>query len=244
MTVLLALHGFTGSPQSWDFLADRPALPKIVPALVGHVGALGDDRVVDFESEVERLATFIPEFETAHLVGYSLGARLALGLALRHPERVSRLTLVSGHPGLSSAAEREARRAADAAWADVLLNRGLSAFVDAWQAQPLWASQLALDSEILRKKRAERLRQSAPGLARSLKLTGLAEMPDYLAELGEVRIPVDLIAGQLDHKFSALARLMAQRLSRARLQIVPDSGHDLLIERPDRITEAIEGSPP
>jgi 2-succinyl-6-hydroxy-2,4-cyclohexadiene-1-carboxylate synthase len=240
MNSLLALHGFTGSPKSWDFLSHRQALPMTVPALVGHVGCEAGGRVVDFESEVDRLAACIADSHTAHVVGYSLGARLALGLALRHPERVSQLTLLSGHPGLSSASERNARRAADASWCDLLLSRGLRAFVDAWQAQPLWASQANLEAAVLRQKRAERLSHSAPGLARSLCVTGLAEMPDYSAMLAEIRVPVTLLAGQLDHKFSALARLMAERLPRARLVLVPGTGHDLLLECPGVIVDVIE----
>jgi 2-succinyl-6-hydroxy-2,4-cyclohexadiene-1-carboxylate synthase len=244
MTSLLALHGFTGSPKSWDFLGHRQALPMIVPALVGHVGSEAGSRIVDFEGEVDRLAALIPVSHTVHAVGYSLGARLALAMALRHPERVSKLTLLSGHPGLTSASERTARRAADAAWCDLLVSRGLRAFVDAWQAQPLWASQAALEAPVLREKRAERLSHSAPGLARSLRVTGLAEMPDYGARLSEIRVPVTLVAGQLDHKFSALARLMAERLARARLVLVTDAGHDLLLECPELIVEVIERGAP
>jgi 2-succinyl-6-hydroxy-2,4-cyclohexadiene-1-carboxylate synthase len=240
MTSLLALHGFTGSPKSWNFLSHRQALPMIVPALLGHAGSEADGRVVDFEAEVDRLAALIPVSHTAHVVGYSLGARLALGMALRHPERVSTLTLLSGHPGLTSASERTARRAADATWCDLLLSRGLGAFVDAWQAQPLWATQAELEAAVLRQKRAERLSHSASGLARSLRVTGLAEMPDYSARLSDLRVPVTLIAGQLDHKFSALARLMAERLHRAKLVLLPDVGHDLLLECPELIAEVID----
>src|SRR4029077_15510464 len=103
-------HGFTGSPRSWDFLPDRRALPRIVPALVGHSGSEAGSEVNGFEDEVDRLASLTPE-RGVHAVGYSLGARLALGLALRHPARVTRLTLISCHPGLHSTAERAARRA-------------------------------------------------------------------------------------------------------------------------------------
>jgi 2-succinyl-6-hydroxy-2,4-cyclohexadiene-1-carboxylate synthase len=164
---------------------------------------------------------------------------LALGLALRHPARVSRLTLVSGHPGLGSDAERTARRASDAAWCELLLTRGLPAFVDAWQAQPLWSTQAGLAEPVRAKKRSERLSHSTEGLVRSLRATGLAEMPCYAPQLAEIRVPVTLLAGEMDGKFCLIARAMASRLPHCRLDIVPGAGHDLVLERPELITRVI-----
>lgn len=236
MTPLLALHGFTGSPRSWDFLADAPG-QRWIPALVGHAG--GDAaEVVDFEAEVARLAALIAG-DPAHVIGYSLGARLALGIALRHPERVRRLTLLSGHAGLSSEMDRAARRASDAAWIAMLLNRGLQEFVEAWEALPLWATQARLAPEQRAEKRRERLSHSALGLAQSLRCTGLAEMPDFWHELRTLHLPVTLVAGSLDTKFSALARHMAEQIERAELVIVPDVGHDLLLECPSFVGELV-----
>ena len=239
MISTLALHGFTGSPRSWDFLPADEISKCVAPALVGHVGAAFAGDVTHFDAEIDRLAALLPDTGAAHVVGYSLGARLALGLALRHPGRVSRLTLLSAHPGLDSPSEREARRASDGAWCELLLTRGLEAFVDAWQAQPLWASQASVPAALLRKKRAERLSQTAVGLVQSLRSTGLGQMPPYLEQLTRLRIPVALLAGELDGKFCELARSMTARLPLAELEIVPGAGHDLLLERPDLITEVI-----
>jgi 2-succinyl-6-hydroxy-2,4-cyclohexadiene-1-carboxylate synthase len=238
VTLLVALHGFTGSPRSWDFLADRKAMPRFVPALVGHSGSDAGHDIHSFEAEVDRLAALAPE-SGAHLVGYSLGARLALGLALRHPARVKRLTLLSCHPGLHTQAERAARRASDEAWCDILLTRGVAAFVDAWQAQPLWATQIQLPHAVRQRRQSERLSHTAQGLVRSLRATGLGEMPDYAERLTEIRVPVTLLAGALDGKFSVLARQMAERVPHADLEIVEGAGHDLLLERPELVTEVI-----
>jgi 2-succinyl-6-hydroxy-2,4-cyclohexadiene-1-carboxylate synthase len=239
MTALLALHGFTGSPQSWDFLPTQPSVRRFVPALVGHLGSSAGSEVIDFETEVDRLARLSAEASTLHVVGYSLGARLALGFALRHPGRVSRLTLISAHPGLASEAERAQRRAADERWCDLLLKSGSLAFVDAWQAQPLWASQTGVAEEALSRKRRERLSHEPSGLARSLRVTGLAEMPNYRDALAKIERPITLIAGSLDEKFRELAEQMAKTVSHAELLIVERAGHDLLLERPELITEVI-----
>lgn len=239
MTARLLLHGFTGSPKSWDFLADQPGLRRFAPALVGHVGSNAGSDVLDFEAEVDRLARLSAEADALHVVGYSLGARLALGLALRHPARVSRLTLISGHPGLASELERVERRAADERWCELLESRGLPAFVDAWQAQPLWASQAGLDEATLSRKRNERLSHDPAGLARSLRVTGLAEMPNYRDMLGEIRVPLTLCAGALDTKFRHLAEQIAKAVAHAELNIVDGAGHDLLLERPEFIAQVI-----
>jgi 2-succinyl-6-hydroxy-2,4-cyclohexadiene-1-carboxylate synthase len=240
MTPLLTLHGFTGSPRSWDFLPPQKELPRLDPALLGHAGSDAGGEVQSFEDEVDRLALLAPE-SGVHVVGYSLGARLALGLALRHPKRVTRLTLLSCHPGLHTPAERAARRASDQAWCDILLRRGVPAFVDAWQAQSLWYSQKQLPDALRQQRQSERLSHTAQGLALSLRLTGLGEMPDYGARLAELRVPVTLLAGAIDGKFSALAKHMAERLPQATLQIVAGAGHDLLLERPELVTALIRG---
>jgi 2-succinyl-6-hydroxy-2,4-cyclohexadiene-1-carboxylate synthase len=211
----------------------------LVPALVGHTGSTAGPEVLRFEDEVDRLAALASDANALHVVGYSLGARLALGLALRHPARVARLTLVSAHPGLATEAERATRRASDAAWCELLETRGLAAFAEAWAAQPLWASQARLSDVQRAKKQKERLEQDPAGLARSLRVTGLAEMPCYLPALAEIRVPTDVLAGALDQKFASLARTLANHITRSRLEIVPDAGHDLLLERPDFITEVI-----
>lgn len=236
---MLALHGFTGSPRNWDFLATPPSVRRFVPPLVGHRGSDAGSEVIDFESEVDRLARLSNEAASVHVVGYSLGARLALGLAVRHPTRVSRLTLISAHPGLESDAERVQRRAADERWCELLLSRGSVAFVDAWQAQPLWASQAGLDRSALDEKRNQRLSHDPVGLVRSLRVTGLAQMPNYREALAQLRVPLTLIAGSLDAKFQELARQMAKTVSHAELLIADGAGHDLLLERPELITEVI-----
>ena len=240
MSSLLALHGFTGSPRSWDFLPSEPkGATRFVPALVGHFGAEADDHVLDFEAEVDRLAQLSVAASTLHVVGYSLGARLALGFALRHPARVSRLTLISGHPGLASDTERSERRAADARWCELLLNHGSVAFVDAWQAQSLWATQAQLDAATLSRKRSERLSHDPAGLSRSLRATGLAEMPNYRPGLAQLTVPLTLLAGALDTKFRKLAEQMAKTVAHSELAIVDGAGHDLLLERPEFIAAVI-----
>jgi 2-succinyl-6-hydroxy-2,4-cyclohexadiene-1-carboxylate synthase len=227
------LHGFTGSAESWnDVLVRLPTRAARCPPLLGHGAAA--DGVETFDDEVARLAEELGG-APVHLAGYSLGARLALGIAVRHPERVARLTLIGVHPGLTSEEERVERRRADARWIGMLETCGIAAFVDAWCAQPLFASERNLPDAVRRRRNDERLRHDPRELARSLRVTGLAEMPDFRPHLAGVRVPVVLLTGALDPKFTALAEELSHVLPRARHTIVSGAGHALLLERPDLV---------
>jgi 2-succinyl-6-hydroxy-2,4-cyclohexadiene-1-carboxylate synthase len=113
-----------------------------------------------------------------------------------------------------------------------LRERGLTAFVDAWQALPLWASQLGLSEAAKRAQREQRLRHSAEGLAQSLLHHGLGNMPDFRASLGAIRTRVDLVVGERDHKFVTLAQELCPLIPNAQLRVAPDAGHNVLLERP------------
>jgi 2-succinyl-6-hydroxy-2,4-cyclohexadiene-1-carboxylate synthase len=227
------LHGFTGSTESWnDVLVRLPTRKAHRPPLLGH-GATAPG-VKTFDDEADRLGEALGE-TPVHLAGYSLGARLALAIAVRHPRRVAQLTLIGVHPGLAGEKAREERRRADARWIELLETCGIEAFVDAWSAQPLFASERSLPDAVRRRRHEERLRHDPKQLARSLRVTGLAEMPDLRPHLAGVRVPVLLMSGALDPKFSALAEELSLALPRARHTIVSGAGHALLLERPDLV---------
>ena len=222
----LCLHGFTGTPDSFEQLALPPG--SVTPTLGGHVGG---DVSGSFEDEIERLAALGSGCDG--LLGYSLGGRLALGILAQYPQRFRHALVVSAHPGLLTDAERSARRDGDARFVDVLQSRGLHGFVDVWQALPLWASQGGLPDSVKQAQRAQRLRHQAHGLAQSLLQHGLGEMPNLRPLLRQVRTPVDLLVGERDLKFISLAEELAELLPHVRLTVAPGAGHNLLLERPE-----------
>lgn len=240
---LVLLHGFTGSPESWaDVLQGLgPAVPTLAPALHGHDGTPGSAALRTFESEVDRLAGVVRARHGtgSHLVGYSLGGRLALGLLVRHAGLFDSATLIGASPGLTTAREREARAARDEEWARLLEQEGIPTFVAAWEALPLFQTQEALPAE--RRSQQDRIRQAhnARGLARSLRVLGLGAMPDYRPRLARVKVPVRVVAGEADPKFRALAGEMAGRLPEAALTLVPDAGHNVVLEKPEEIARLL-----
>jgi 2-succinyl-6-hydroxy-2,4-cyclohexadiene-1-carboxylate synthase len=228
----LLLHGFTGTPHSFG----RLALPEdcVIPARCGHLDA---PLAHSFWAEVDRVAALGRACTT--LLGYSLGGRLALGLLARHPQRFERALIVSAHPGLTSHAERVARREHDQHYVRLLREQGLAAFLAEWEALPLWATQQTLPTELLLRQRRERERHDPERLALSLCYQGLAEMPDLRPLLNQVRCQVRVLAGERDLKFAALARELCGRIPGARLTIAEDAGHNLLLERPELLTDQL-----
>lgn len=215
------LHGFVGDPTTWIPLAGAGTCV----ALPGHGG--GPVRAT-WDANLDAIADAIGA--CALVVGYSLGARVALGLVATG--RVPRAILVSVNPGIADA-ERAARRTSDARWASLLRERGIAAFVDAWEAQPLFATQARVPAARLAARRARRLAHDPEQLARSLEVMGLAEMPDYRAAIAADRCA--LIAGADDTKYVAMARGLA-----APLEVIADCGHDPTIEQPEALESALE----
>jgi len=253
---LVCIHGFTGSPASFDPLARALARHGVVrlcrPALLGHGAAVGADarrgprsqRAACFEDEVDRVAALVVRegFAGAHLLGYSLGARVALGLLARHPFLFAGATLIGVHPGLGSAEERASRVGSDERWCTLLERRGVGAFIDAWEAQPLFASQRALDARSSAAQRRVRAAHSAEGLARALRVLGLGRMPNYRGALVMCPVKVRLVVGERDEKFSSVAAALAQLAPRVELDEVPGVGHNVLLEAREHVEHVLRGA--
>jgi 2-succinyl-6-hydroxy-2,4-cyclohexadiene-1-carboxylate synthase len=237
------LHGFAGAPSSWDLVVARlpPRARVLRPTLVGHAGPPTPDAPASFAAEVERLAALIGAADArgAHLCGYSLGGRLALGLVAHDPDLASRVTVIGAHPGLpEDAPERGERAATDERWATLLEREGIAAFAAAWAAQPLFASQEELPPSLRGMLAAQRLGHEPRGLAHAMRALSLARMPDLRPALAAPGLPrITFMAGLRDEKFAMLAAETATLLpaGRARTLMVPGAGHNLLLERPAEV---------
>jgi 2-succinyl-6-hydroxy-2,4-cyclohexadiene-1-carboxylate synthase len=232
---LVLLHGFSGSRRTWEGLAAAlaPARRVIAPDLPGHGESRGSD-LLSLDGTAALLLEALDRIGVGRfaLAGYSMGGRLALRLALEMPERVTRLVLESASPGIEDAVERSRRRAADEALARSIEEEGVAAFVARWEALPLFATQARLPSGRRDALRAIRLAQRAEGLAASLRHAGVGTQPWLGARLGELAMPVLLVAGEEDAKFTALARAMATAIRDVRVAILPGAGHAPHLERP------------
>jgi 2-succinyl-6-hydroxy-2,4-cyclohexadiene-1-carboxylate synthase len=229
---VVLVHGFTQTLAAWGPVAERLAnrWEVVRVDLPGH-GRSGAVRV-GFEEAAGLVGA---AGGAGAYVGYSLGGRLCLRLALDRPDLVRALVLVGASPGIADPRERAARRAADERLAAEVERDGVAAFLDRWLAGPLFAT---LPPEAA--GRAERLANTAEGLAYALRRLGTGvEEPlwDRLAGLGP---PALLVAGERDAKFGDLARRMAAAIGpSARVAIVAGAGHAVHLERPAELTTLV-----
>lgn len=234
MKTFVLLHGFTGAPRSFDALVERlPAGARIVrPMLPGH--GPSPQSVGTWRREVDRLGDGLrsEEVSDAHLVAYSFGGRLGWSLLERAPALFARATLIGAHPGLSTPAEREARRASDAEWIAMLEERGHEDFVQAWEQLPLWDTQRSLPVAELDAQRVVRRSHTASGLASALRRLGLAEMPR--ADVSQITADVSLLVGERDERHCALAHATGLDV-----RVAVGVGHNVLLEDLDAVTEAV-----
>jgi 2-succinyl-6-hydroxy-2,4-cyclohexadiene-1-carboxylate synthase len=247
VTPIVFLHGFTGVPETFEPISATLAAPTIslAPALLGHRG--GPTRGESFAAEVHRLAAWLDrEAHTpAILVGYSLGARLAVALAHERPAACRALILIGVNPGLRLAAERTARVASDEELASFLEQHGTAAFLaQRWEPQPLFASQRRLPSTVLATQSAQRMRHDAFGLANCLRVLGLGVMPsywDFLPRLAD-QVPITLLTGTLDEKFHTLANEICALNPKIAWLSAPNVGHNLLLEAPELVAQMVQHS--
>jgi len=241
---LICLHGFTGRGGAWrPVLAAGPAQRLAwCPDLLGHGPRVPGAAVTSFEAELDRLDAGLDRrgLERVLVVGYSLGARLGLGLLARYSERCAGAVLIAARAGLADPRARRVRRDQDAALAALLRAEGVETFIDRWQAMPMFASQQRLRPQQRAVHRRRRLSHTAGGLARSLEILGLGSMPNLRALLNGLDRPLRLMVGGLDRAFRAEAEALVRSMPRARLEVVSGVGHDVVLEAPLRVAAAID----
>lgn len=228
---VVLVHGFTQTRASWRSVRDRldPVYRTVAVDLPGHGGS-GPLRL-DLAAGAAALGGSAGR---ASYVGYSMGGRHALQLALASPALVERLVLVSTTAGIGDAVARRDRRAADRARADRLERIGLPAFLREWLDQPLFATLPAAAAAL-----DERLTNTAAGLAASLRLAGTGAQEPLWDRLGELGIPVLVVAGALDAKFVDHAERLAGSIPAAELAIVASAGHAVHLEQPEAFSSLL-----
>lgn len=243
---LLLLHGFTGTARSWEPHLERWAASHrvIAPDLLGHghSDAPVDPSRYALERQASDLAGLLAllEVTSADVVGYSMGARLALALALEHSHLVQQLVLESPSAGIADPAARAERRMADEQLAVDIERDGVEAFVDQWERLPLFASHAALPVATRERLRAERVSHDPVGLASSLRGAGQGAMAPLHDRLPEITRPTLVVAGALDEIGTGRARVVAESLSNARLEVIVDAGHTPHLERPDVFAASVD----
>ncbi len=244
---LLLLHGFTGCAANWqDAMGELQSRYRVFAIdLPGHGQTAAPNEPAHFAMPfvARQISVFIGDVigGSANLLGYSMGGRLALCIALDHPVCVQKLLLESASPGLASLAERQARIASDEALAMRIVRDGIEPFMDAWERLPLFASQAQVPQRARARLRALRLQNDPAGLALSLRGMGTGAQPSLWDRLPAWTKPTLLITGALDAKFVEINRAMAQRMPHALHHIVERAGHAVHFEQPDLFIALLKG---
>ena len=242
---VLLLHGFSGDHASWSSLTEdlREKYQIIAPDILGHGASDAPRDAADYRmgAVAADIVDLLDQLSCrrCHLLGYSMGGRLALNLALSYPDRFSSLILESASPGLARAMERDARRQRDEALADKIEARGVDWFVDYWERLPLWASQARLPADVLAAQRTSRRRNRPVGLANSLRGMGGGAQPSHWIDLPRLQLPTLLIVGQADAKFVRINRAMARGIPRSTLEMISRAGHNTHLEDPAAFRQTV-----
>lgn len=235
---VVLLHGFTHTGASWDpvvaALGER--YRALAPDIRGH-GSASRRTPVSLEAVLDDLAALAPARFT--LTGYSMGGRIALHATLALPTRIDRLVLIGASPGLASPADRDARRSADEELARQIESSSIEQFARRWAQTPMLTGQ---PPKVAAAVHRDRLRNRPTGLARALRGLGTGALPSLWERLEEISVPVTLLVGERDRKFSAIASDMARALAAAEVIVVPGAGHAAHLEAPERVAAVIAKS--
>lgn len=231
---VVLVHGFTQTHRSWDEVAaaldDRFEVVRV--ELPGHGGSA--DETLDF---VEAAAAIGEAGGPATYVGYSMGGRLCLRLALDRPDLVGSLVLVGASPGIADEDARDERRRSDALLATDLEGGDTKTFLQAWLAQPMFETTKPRPDEL-----AARRANSAEGLAYALRALGTGSQDPLWDRLPELAMPVLLVVGEHDAKFLGIAAGMVNGGAPARTEVVEGAGHAVLLDRPGECADLIAGA--
>ncbi len=219
------VHGFTQTGESWRPVAEAIARGGNEVVLVDRPGHGRSGSVsADLPGTAELLADTCGR---ATYVGYSLGGRVCLHLAVARPDLVERLAVLGATPGLRDADERAARVAGDEALAERIIAIGVDAFLDEWTALPLFGALRPTADDL-----AARRSNSAAGLAGSLRRCGTGTQQPLWDRLGSLGMPVLAMAGSRDAKFLTLASEIAAGVQRGRFRSIPDADHAAHLQQP------------
>lgn len=225
------VHGFTQTRDSWnDVVSELTTFTCTSIDAPGH-GDSGDGR----RSLVECGDDIAETMPDGVLVGYSMGARMALHTALQHPYKVEKLVLVSGTAGIDDDNERAQRRISDNALADRIEAIGVADFINEWLSNAMFADLSTEAAQI-----PNRLKNTARGLANSLRFAGTGTQTPVWDSLHQLQMPVLLITGENDQKFTLLAQRMNAEISHSQLVTIPSCGHTVHLEKHQAFIDAFK----
>ncbi len=243
ISTVLMLHGFTGSHKAMEELSSLLPYDCVAPDLIGHGRSPCPDELSPYRMKemVKQLDSVmgIHLRKPVDLLGYSMGARLALTYAMSRQEDLNSLILIGGTAGIANHEDRQLRSSQDSRIAANIEEFGLEQFVHYWENRPIFSSQKSLPLEKQKRMRRIRLGHRTHGLANHLRMAGTGAMDSLWHKLGDLKIPVLLIAGERDQKFIEIAEYMKEKIPNSEIKIINDAGHATHYENPKQTSNVI-----
>ena len=240
---LLYIHGFMGSATEAKLLepwGDGRRWWALELPGHGQSSAPHDPQWYTMDAMVQSVGMALAWInQPVHLWGYSMGARVALSAALAHPTLCHTLTLLSGSPGIEDATQARARRAWEASMADRLEDEGLTEFMAFWETLPVLQGKRQIQEPWRLALHQATAQGQAAAYAHAMRQGGAGAMPQLWDKLSALELPLLLVTGELDPKFTAIASRIGTLARRASWVRVPDAGHTPHLEQPERVVGAI-----
>ncbi|KAH9772162.1 protein PHYLLO [Citrus sinensis] len=260
--ILLFLHGFLGTGEEWIPImkAVSGSARCISIDLPGHGGSKMQNHVAKATQEItlsidviaDVLYKLIEQITPGKvtLVGYSMGARIALYMALRFSDKIKGTVIISGSPGLRDNIARKIRRAEDDSRACSLVTHGLQVFLDTWYTGELWES-LRSHPHFNRIVASRLLHEDVQSLSKALSDLSVGRQPPLWEDLKLCSTPLLIVVGEKDKKFKSIAEKMCYELSHGekgsddlRNEIyemveIPNCGHAVHLENPLPVIRAV-----
>jgi 2-succinyl-6-hydroxy-2,4-cyclohexadiene-1-carboxylate synthase len=229
---IIFLHGFTGSANDWKDVANKldKRFNKIAFDLIGHGKTTSptDLKFYNIDSITDQIEKIIRHvgLKEVILCGYSMGGRVAINFAVRKPNLVRGLILESSSAGIKNRNEREKRKYSDEELASYINENSIADFVTKWLDQEIFGTIRRFSNVKIKMIKEEKMKNSRTGLSNSLRGFGTGVMPYLGSELIKLKLPVLLISGGLDAKFTQINQSLRKHFSSAKHQIIPTAGHN------------------
>jgi 2-succinyl-6-hydroxy-2,4-cyclohexadiene-1-carboxylate synthase len=237
---LVCLHGFMGSSRDWEFLAgELPGRAIWGVDLPGHGASIGlSGSAYSVRGAAALVSASLRRMGSVDydLLGYSMGGRVALALAISRPTEVHSLLLESAGLGLQGDDDRHRRARLDDDRAAALRSGPLKPFLDAWYELPVFSSL----SPLMREERiAHASRNDRDELARAVAGMSPGRQEPMLDDLPDLDVPVTYVSGALDRPYVATGDLVAERAPRVEHVTVEGAGHTVHLERSGEFLDII-----
>ncbi|CAN6447201.1 unnamed protein product [Victoria cruziana] len=273
---IVFLHGFLGTSEDWIPIMEAISATRrcISFDLPGHGKSQPTEKNLEkiltrksnsFEQFMKEIVKVISSITPGKvvLVGYSMGARMALYTALRHSEKVAKAVIISGSPGLKDSEMRKYRAARDEAQASYLAAHGLEQFLESWYAKDLW-DRFCCHPLFDQINKRRTMHADVKTLSASLSDFSIGKQPSLWEDLRHCRVPLLFIVGEKDAKFRKITEQMyayaIRKVNTSRdypqrtetydeeweqvrelhhVLVVPDCGHAVHLESPLPVINAI-----